>query len=541
MSQAVRTLAEADVYVRRYTSRRQRRRAVRNVVLVILLAIAGWFFWATRDNWPMARFVPKDPAFQLCATDLLLNRTEIAASRVWDLAPNQAQVADIRKAMAGNFGLPEWVINNLIYGLGLVSGADLATPQNSVFVTRISRIGCVLEKFRGFAKIIEDDPAGGLEIRHVVIADAYYAIRGRVLIASQSRDTLIHALTLHDNEALSEDEFAKVQQAAMGRNLLATLRPNGQDALGASFDRAEMTLALNRDTVQLDCKAIPRDTFAPALNAIFGSGKIPALPAPVQGVAELSLDFGRPFPEVWSGLLLAFPENDALQSARKTFAGIAEGAGDKAPLLDKALGSLGTGFSLSITGVDPYEIVPMPQIIARLDAPHSAGYNVLLRAGLPKAPVADESAMKPYFDDVAKFGLYPFAGGPSMHPSLGFKDDKILFASSAALMRDYLGGNTAVSTSDGEGHALLRVRVAPATAMVFDILQEFAQDNFIRGYNAETFKALADEWKTRAALTGDLTALLAYTNGALQLRVTLEMAPEAAAPAPTQTARATGE
>ena len=87
MSQAPRTLAEADLYLRRHTSRRERRRALRNVILLIVAVVGGWFFWVTRDNWPVARLVPKNPAFQICAMDLLTNRKEIAASRVWDLAP----------------------------------------------------------------------------------------------------------------------------------------------------------------------------------------------------------------------------------------------------------------------------------------------------------------------------------------------------------------------------------------------------------------------------------------------------------------------
>jgi antitoxin (DNA-binding transcriptional repressor) of toxin-antitoxin stability system len=150
MSQAPRTLGEADVYVRRYTSRRERRRAMRNLILLITAVAGGWFFWVTRDNWPVARLVPKDPAFQICAMDLLMNRKEIAASRVWDLAPPNTGVKEARTALSGNFGLPEWMINNLMNGLGLISGADLRDPESAIFVTRISRIA------RDFPRLRQD-------------------------------------------------------------------------------------------------------------------------------------------------------------------------------------------------------------------------------------------------------------------------------------------------------------------------------------------------------------------------------------------------
>jgi hypothetical protein len=531
MSQAVRTLAEADVYVRRYTSRKQRRRFVRNVLLFIVAVITFIFFWSTRDNWPMARFVPNDAAFQLCATDLLLNRKEIAASRVWDLAPKESGAPEIRAALAGNFGMPEWVINNLISGLGLVSGPDVRDPASAVFVTRISRIGCVLEKLLALTDAVTEDYAGGLRIRGIADTNVYYAIRGRILVASQSREALVSALTIYENEALSNEDLEAIQHAATGRNLLASLRLKADDPLGAQFERVDMTFALTGDALQLDCKGVPREAFAPTLASIFNSEELPALQPPVQGLVELTADFGRPFTEVWSALLLAFPEDPAIQAVRGWFQTIAQGAGSRAPMLEKAAASLGSGFTLSWTGIDPLEVVPAPQLIARINAPKSAGYDVLLRAGLSRAPEADESAMKPYYDEAARLAIYPALGGPALHPCIAFKDDKILLASSATLARGFLAGSVPLVEDAAKGHVLVRARVAPAVAAAFEAGQELAHGGFIKGFDAGTFSAFADMWKERAALAGDLTGLLAYTNGALQFRLTLSMAPPAPAPA----------
>lgn len=537
MSQAPRTLGEADVYVRRYTSRRERRRAMRNLILLITAVAGGWFFWVTRDNWPVARLVPKDPAFQICAMDLLMNRKEIAASRVWDLAPPNTGVKEARTALSGNFGLPEWMINNLMNGLGLISGADLRDPESAIFVTRISRIGRLLETFRGFAKIIEDDPAGGLDLRHVKAGDAYYAIRGRVLVASRSRAALVHALTMNEDETLSAEDFRAVQEATAGRNLLVTVRPDAKDPFGDAFERVEMTFALKQDAAQLECKAVPRASFAPALAAIFGD-KPPALQPPVQGLAEITGDFGRPFPEVYAGLLLGFPDNSLVQSARKAIEGFAQSAGDKAPMLAKALSGLGTGFSLSWTGIDPYEVIPAPQIIARIDAPQAAGYGVLLRAALKKQPEVNEAEQKPWFDDTTKIAQFPVFGGPSLHPAVTMRDQKIVITSSTTLAQDFVAGKVPMETEDAKGNLMLRIHAGPAAAAILDAGQEFADSGYLKGFTPESFRAFADDWKARAALMGDIYGLLQYANGTMQFRLTMTMAPPAeAAPAPSPVAK----
>lgn len=532
MSEAPRTLAQADVYVRRYTSRSQRRRSIRNSFLFLILLLVATYFWTTRDNWPMARLVPSDAAYQLCATDLLRNRKEIAASRVWELAPKDSPVTEARAALAGNLGMPEWIVNNLVYGLGLVSGPDLRDPSSALFVTSISRIGCILERLRHFTDTVQDDHAGGLDLRHVPSADLYYTIRGRVLVASRDRAALVRALTLPEDEALSDEDFQAIQQAAMGRNVLATLRPRESDPLGAQFQRLDATVALKQDAVQLDCKALPRKDFAIALGAIFNSDTIPTLQAPVQGLVELSANFGKPFPEVWSALQLAFPGDPILETMRGGIQSAAEGLGDKAGMVGKVLNGLGTGVSLSWTGIDPLEIVPAPQIFARIDAPDAAGYEVLLKIGIKdRAPRAVEADLLPYYDEAEKLAIFPLLGGPALHPAVAMHDKAILLATSTTLMRDILAGNVPTAEDGAQGHLLARVRVAPATAALLDAAQDLADSGYMRGFNGDQYRAFADQWKARAAQVDELTGLLAYASDTLQLRLTMTMAPPAT-PAP---------
>lgn len=527
-----RNLSDSDLYVRRYTSRRERRRVIRNVVLFLLLVLGLGFYLFTRDSWPMARVVPRDPAYQLCATDLLLNRKEIAASRVWELAPADSPAPEVRAALAGDLGLPEWVVNNLAYGIGLVVGSDLRNYDDAIFVTRISRIGRALEALRFVADGIEDDPAGGLALRHVRDADAYYTIRGRVLVASRSREALVRALTLREDEAMTEADLIEAQEAASGRNLLAIVRPGESDPLGAQFERITLTFALTRDAVQLETRAEPRERFAPELAAIFGPAK-PALPQPVQGLVELSVDLGRPFTEVWPALSLAFPGNPVLQTVRGGLEQAVAMAGERGGMLEKAVSGLGSGVTLSWTGVDQHEMVPAPQLMMQIDAPQSAGYEVLVKAAkLPATLTLEEDHAPPYFDPNSRLLIIPALGGPSLHPSVGFRDKRVLVSSSATLAQDYYAGKVPLTEEPAQGHALLRVRLAPAVDAALGMGQELADSGLLKDFTPESYRAFADTWRARAALIGELTGLLAYSGEALQVRVTLGMAPPQPTPAP---------
>jgi hypothetical protein len=180
--------------------------------------------------------------------------------------------------------------------------------------------------------------------------------------------------------------------------------------------------------------------------------------------------------------------------------------------------------------VDTLEVVPVPQLVARIDAPQAAGYQVLVRAALPRTITTNEDEVKPWFDDTAKLAIFPMIGGPSLHPALAFKDQKIVIASSSTLAREFLAGQVPLASEEAQGNLLVRVRVAPAVAAVFAAGQEFADSGFIKGHTAESFHEFAAQWTARAAQVDQLTGLFAYGNGLAQLRLTLTMAPQQAAP-----------
>ncbi|MCC6142493.1 MAG: hypothetical protein IT368_01680, partial [Candidatus Hydrogenedentes bacterium] len=175
----------------------------RGLLAAIVLSVV-WFFWSTRDSYSMEELIPADAQYRVYINGLVPKREEIVASPVWALAPEESVLGRLQAQLAANLGFPEWILNNLVYGLCQFSGRDTDAFSDMIFVTRMSRIGCVIERFRSFALDVEDDLAGGLELRRIREPELYYAVRGRVLVLSPSRKAVIDAVTLLPDEALPE-------------------------------------------------------------------------------------------------------------------------------------------------------------------------------------------------------------------------------------------------------------------------------------------------------------------------------------------------
>jgi len=119
---------------------------VRKLIAAGLLLLLIWLFWTTRDNWPMERLVPEDQTFHLRAQHLLVTRQKAADSAFWSLGMLPEQYQAIPQWLSSDFGLPEWVLNNLVSDVCYVSGTDLNKFSDLLVVTRMSRIGCLLER-----------------------------------------------------------------------------------------------------------------------------------------------------------------------------------------------------------------------------------------------------------------------------------------------------------------------------------------------------------------------------------------------------------
>jgi hypothetical protein len=492
----------------------------------LAMALCGiWMLYATRDAVPMAQLIPRGQAYEVFVPDMLRGRVLFAASPIWNVVDERSPLAALPQQLSDNFGLPEWVLNNTLHGLTHFSGNDAAAFSDVLCVTRMSRIGTLFEKLHMFASGVEDDWAGGLALRALPDLGVFYAVRGRVLVISPSRDALIHALTLDGASALTREELAASASAgqkdeAVFARLDASLAPQ----LGEGVERLEAGLQLFADGVRVRLSLGLSPALRMALAPVLRSGEsAPALPLPAEGPLVLACNLGAPLPEAWLALRAAFPW-------------LSQGTGQGTepvvpealrPLLDAAWGATGNQVWVSWRGVDPLAMFPAPALVAGIAA-ETAGLQPLLSA-LPPYPVPAEGFdWYPRMDAESGVAHIEFAGGPSLSPSLILDGDRVVLSTSRAALGSLMETGFPSGTLPQKGLAYAHLRPEAAVADAVAIGREFAAMGGVRGYNKETFEEAALVWQARARQVSDVGLLLqAHETG---VRLDLEARFGASAP-----------
>ena len=178
------------------STRRGRRRGgfpFKRLAFLLLLLLAGAAYWISRDTHPLHSLIPSQQKYSVVLRDILKNRAELAESAVWDTLPPESGSGKITQALRGELGLPEWMARNIIVDDCYISGNDLRDFSDVLCVTKMTRIGTLVEQLHWVTSRIRRDTAGGLGLRHVPNAGMFYAVRGRILLISPSRDALVNA------------------------------------------------------------------------------------------------------------------------------------------------------------------------------------------------------------------------------------------------------------------------------------------------------------------------------------------------------------
>ncbi|HPO12086.1 MAG TPA: hypothetical protein PLI09_01470 [Candidatus Hydrogenedentes bacterium] len=491
-----------------FGGRRRRWRAVRRTTLIILGVIVLWAWWVTRDRFPMGQLIPAQQAYECCIGDPLGKRTTLAQSQLWSLAPKEAALAKVPELLANNFGLPEWVLNNLVYGLCHVSGNDLREFRDPLLVTRMSRIGCLLEKLHHFIGGIEQDCAGGLNLRVVPAANLFYAVRGRVLLLSPSRDALIHALTLTAKQAIGRESLAKLVHEMGSEGLSARINFRESDPLGDVFESARIDLQVRAENVRLVCQNSLRPAWKERFAALLEAASPQSLQQPPEGYLMVSANFGKSITEVWAGIQQAlgdmFP-NELLAPVS---------AKPELTILAECAKVLGPGFCLSWVGVDQNEMLPAPELAGVFDTNVEQARALL--ATIPAPPEGTPPwASYPRYDAASGIAFLPLIGGPSMQPSMAIHGNGLMASSSRTVLENLLAQPTGVETLPQPGNLFIRLNPAPAWQCLVETAMPFVEFGLVRGYTPETFKQFADSWSATFQRFNKVSVLAAHNNGTI--------------------------
>jgi len=505
---------EPPIRLRKPGRRRRSHTGWGATLLVVILLGGGAFWWLTRDTYPLARLIPAGQHYQLFADDVLTKRAKVAQSRLWQALPASLGWADVPQNLARDFGMPEWVLNNLLPDQCYVSGNDLRSFGDVLFVTRTTRIGCLLAKVSRFLPKAEHDPAGGLHLRRLPEPGLYYAVRGRLLLVSPSRNALIRALTVRPEESL-QDKAPEHWKVSGAEDLRGTIAPAPDDPLGRVFDSVSFALRLDSASAKMKCRGVLRPDLADRLGDLLAEVTPGTLRSPPEGMLRVSLNLGKPVQDLWAVAGQAVGKAELFGGLWEQWSTTPPDAPPGLPQIATALlGPLGPGVRFSWRGVDLNEMVPVPEIVAVFDAVPERLFEAL--AAIPPPPEGVQPwDTYPRYDAETKRVHVPMVGGPSIEPTAGPYGGALLVSSSRTVGDALLDRPPQDGTLSQQGNLYACVRLRPCVQTVNDVAALFAEHNLLNPSLNDTLERVTRPLMDVSAVVDEISALAAYEKGAL--------------------------
>ena len=503
--------------------RRSRRRNpfFRYLILFLVLTTTIWTWWTTRDTHPIGSLLTKDQAFHVLLNDILQKRYTIAQSELWDMLPEDHPAQDVPEALAMDIAVPEWIQKNLIPGRCHIAGTSMDHMEQALFISKMTRTGVLLERFRGYAGNIEEDFAGGLRLRHVPDAGIYYAVRGRVLLVSADRRSLIQALTLHADEAMGQEALEQLI-AQQGDEALYLVLNEAPEPVNTAFAKAELKIWLEGryERMRVTGEIGPRwrekiETFLPKV-------KPAQLRVQEEGLIELSMNMGLSLADSIQVLeaLMETPLNlvDQLQALPyfqdETNTAISG-------LLTALLNNTGPSIQLTWTGIEPYAIVPMPELML-----HTAVQDNSLGVLLPLLPAPNALSPEqtiPRYNPETGLAYLPLIGGPAIEPSLYIDNGQLHLSNSRTALEGFKSNPTPMKRWSEPANLYVRVDPGAVIDAIHTLGMELAVIGLLRDHDEASFTKEMESWH---ALLGDVDTVYltaAHDSGQLTLDFRIEL------------------
>lgn len=521
MSDVLRSYSGVSLSRRR---RHKRGRRWRWILLFVAL-VALLTLWITRDSHPIGTLLPADQRYHLYIADPLETRMRLGQSQIWSLAPKGSVWAGIPERLLKGPGMPEWILNNIFNGPCHVSGTDLENFTDPLLLTRMSRIGCLVEKLHWAIPGVENDYAGGLRLRRIPDAGVYYAVRGRIFALSTSRAALINALTLTSDKQTDPEGLMR-GMTDMGANDLACRVDLEEDVpLGEAIDNLRLGLRIAPAGMRLQCRMTLRPAWRER-TAILLDGVAPReLKCPPDGLLVAAMDFDKPLPEVlmavgdilgdgWGTAI--FAENHEAEK---------ENSDPIRLFLTTLLHAAGTELRLVWRGMDQNEMLPVPELIFFSDTdPERA--RARFATIPPPPPNTPPWEMIPRYDAEHALLWLPMIGGPSMQPLAGLRGRELVVSSSRPLGEVILAQAPESEPVPQPGNLYIKVRPHPSAREFTDAAAQLAAFGLIRGHDEVSFRQAAETWLESARLVRDIAFLAFHENGEICLDVRVTMTGE---------------
>lgn len=501
--------------------------------LKIVLALAALFtafvMWVSRDTHPVHEFIALDRSIQLVVPQAMMNRERMAATPIWSSVSDTTRLARAHELLNEDFGLPEWVLRNLVGGDVIISGNDLDQMSDLLYITRMTTVGSAIQRLLRLRPGIEGEWAGGLKLRKFVEADLWYAARGRTLIASASRETLVQALTLKPEERSDAEAVARLMADAGAEDARGTLRLASDGALGRVFSSVGFAIRIEDDgRARLQAQGVLRPEWQERLSETLRDAGPRELRRPAAAPIAVSGDFGVPLKELWLTLGELFGVEAMSEEQWEDW----EANGEQAPAataLTSLLGPAGPGFTVAWQGFDMNEMAPVPLIFGTVNADKERVTDYLeTLSGAPRSSA--NHATLAYYDAENEVFHAPLMSGPSFEPTAAWHRDGLLFSTNRNLAEAALAeAPTPNVTLRQRANLYLRIEPLACTQIVTDAGRQLARDGLLRGYTLEEYREAAAKWIEQASSIDEATVWLTVNNETVE--IDLQLSPGRRSPA----------
>ncbi len=477
-------------------SRRGRRRRIGRFLVAAFALFLVWAFWISRDTHPVAEFVPSGHSIEAVLPHAAVARYRVASSHVWDGVP-QSLVASAPTAIASNRGLPDWIVGNLIGGSAVVVANDVATWSDAIFIARMTRAGCVIERALRFRPANDAEWAGGLRLRYWEPGKLHYAVRGRTLIASPSRDALVAALTLTPDRRVPVESVKTALSDTGSEDARGTWTLPPDSELGRVIQEIRFAVRVDENEATVRLRAIFQPEVAAALQPYWADTKPVTLSPVIDGPFAISANLGANVEETWRALgeIVDVPWLTAEQWQEWRHEADGQSA---AALLTTLLGPMGPATRLTWQGIDMDEMSPTPILVGSIAGRRESAEALL--ASLPSPKDAEKRAeAQVMFDAETGRVEAPLMSGPSMAPLGEWAGDELYFSSSAAAAPEFFANGRA-HTRSIQKPANLYARMDPAACVQLLVRagRELVQSGMLRDQTPESFEEDGSVWTERA-------------------------------------------
>ncbi len=495
---------------------RQGNRTLR-VVLTLAAVFAAFVIWVSRDTNPVHEFIALDRSIQLVVPKAMLNRERVAGTPLWSSVSEATRLARAHELLNEDFGFPEWMLRNLVGGNVIITGNDLDQMSDLLYITRMTTVGCVIQRAIWLRPGIKGEWAGGLKLRKFVEADVWYAARGRTLIASSSREALVRALTLRPDEQADAEAVDRMMADAGAEDARGTFRPAPEGTLGRVFGSVHFAMRIeDNGRARLQAQGVFRPKWRERLAETLGDIEPRELRRPAAAPIAASGDFGVPLKELWLMVGEFFGSETMSEEQWEDW----EADGERAPAaaaLTSLLGPAGPGFTMTWQGFDMNEMAPVPLIFGTVNADKGRVTDYL--EGLSGAPRSSAMhATLAYYDAESELFHAPIMSGPSMEPTAAWHGDGLLFSTSRDVAQAILAEAPAPRvTLRQRANLYLRIEPLACTQIITDAGRRLARDGLLRGYTVEEYRKAAAEWIEQASNIDEATIWLVVNEETVEI------------------------